>query len=275
MLNQAWLDAIDAYLVDQRVGGKPKTTQDTRRQHLQHLARRVEAAPWLLTLDELKSYAAAQVWATETRRGRRNTFKSFYGWAKRAGLVEVNLGAKMPKVATEPARARPAPDRIYKEAILAAKPREAIMLRLAAEVGMRRAEVAQVHSRDLLEDLVGWSLLVHGKGGRERIVPLPASLAKTLQLLPAGFAFPGDDAGHLSPRYVGKLIAQLLPEGWTMHTLRHRFATRLYALKSDLLLVQESLGHASPTTTRRYVEYDRSRMRAAIEELEAADVRYG
>jgi integrase len=88
-----------------------------------------------------------------------------------------------------------------------------------------------------------------------------------LARMPEGYVFPGQDDGHLSPRYVGKLLATLLPEGWTMHTLRHRFATRAYALRSDLLLVQEMLGHASPTTTRRYVEYDRARMRAVVEEL--------
>lgn len=147
-----------------------------------------------------------------------------------------------------------------------AKPREKLILRLAAEVGMRRAEVARSHSRDLMEDLVGFSLIVHGKGGKNRIVPLPQSLGRTLSTL-EGYYFPGNDDGHLSPRYVGKLIRDLLPGDWTMHTLRHRFGTRAYALTSDLLLVQEMLGHASPTTTRRYVEYDRTRMRAAVEEL--------
>lgn len=130
-----------------------------------------------------------------------------------------------------------------------------------------RGEVAIVHSNDLMDDLVGHSLVVHGKGGKRRIVPLPQSLGRTLAQSPSGFLFPGDDGGHLSPRYVGKLIRDLLPGEWTMHTLRHRFGTRAYALTSDLLLVQEMLGHASPSTTRRYVEYDRNRMRSAVEEL--------
>lgn len=150
---------------------------------------------------------------------------------------------------------------------MAATPREKVMLRLAAEVGMRRSEVAQVHTDDLMEDLVGRSLIVHGKGGKRRIVPLPTSLGRTIATAERGYLFPGNDGGHLSPRYVGKLIRDIMPGDWTMHTLRHRFGTRAYALTSDLLLVQEMLGHASPTTTRRYVEYDRTRMRAAVEEL--------
>src|SRR5690606_36737267 len=123
--------------------------------------------------------------------------------------------------------------RVYREALMRAGHREGLMLRLAAEVGMRRAEVAQAGSEDLIEDLIGWSLLVHGNGNRERVVPLPSSLARALLDLPNGPFFPGAVDGHLSARYVGKLLASLMPEMWTMHTLRHRFATRLYALRSD------------------------------------------
>lgn len=268
MLNNAWSEAIDCYTVDQKASGKPRTTTSVRRQHLEHLARRVDAVtPWALTFEDLRAYVSNQEWAQETRRGRRNTFKSFYLWAIAEGLATENLGDRLPTVRVAPAHARPAPDRIYHEALMSAQPRDKLMLRLAAEVGMRRAEVAQGHSKDLFEDLVGYSLLVHGKGGRRRTVPLPNSLGRALAHLEPGFFFPGRDDGHLSPRYVGKIATELLPDGWTMHTLRHRFATRAYALQSDILLVQEMLGHASPTTTRRYVQYDRNRMRAVVEEL--------
>ena len=220
-----------------------------------------------LTEDALSNYASEQEWANETRRGRRTTFVRFYSWGQAKGHVQSNPADALPKVKMSAGRARPAPDRVYHEAVIAATPREQLMLRLAAEVGLRRTEVAIGHSRDLIEDLVGSSLIVHGKGGRERIVPLPASLGRALAGLEPGYFFPGRDGGHLSPRYVGKLIATLMPDAWTMHTLRHRFATRAYALRSDLLLVQEMLGHANPATTRRYVEYDRNRMRAVVEEL--------
>jgi integrase len=144
------------------------------------------------------------------------------------------------------------------------------MLRLAAELGLRRAEVAQVHSRDLLDDLGGTSLLVHGKGSRERIMPLPGSLAADLRALPFGYAFPGADDGHLSPRWVGKIVGRLLPEGYTMHSLRHRFGTRAYALSKDMFTVQELLGHASPSTTRTYVLLEDSAKRGVIDQLAAA-----
>lgn len=267
MLNSEWNHAIEGFLAYERAGGKRSTTNNARRQHLQHMARRVTVGPWAVTSDVLMDYLAAQDWMPETRRGRRTSFWRFYEWGQYRGFVQLNPADVVPKIRMEAGKARPAPDRAYREALMAAKPREKLMLRLAAEVGMRRGEVAVVHSRDFMEDLVGHSLVVHGKGGKTRIVPLPQSLGRTLATMPPGYLFPGDDAGHLSPRYVGKLIRDLLPGHWTMHTLRHRFGTRAYALTSDLLLVQEMLGHASPTTTRRYVQYDRDRMRAAVDEL--------
>ena len=83
----------------------------------------------------------------------------------------------------------------------------------------------------------------------------------------SGFAFPGDDAGHLSPRWVGKLITRLLPAELTMHTLRHRFASRAWSSGVDIWVLQSILGHASSDTTRRYVAIPKTAERSAIEGL--------
>lgn len=277
MLTEAWVAEVDEFLAHQKAGGKPETTRRARRDHLYHLARRVEiASPWDVTGDDLIAYANAQEWAKETRRSRRATFLAFWRWGVSTERVERVEAEALPRIAATAPRPRPAPDAVYRAALLRAPARETLMLRLAAEVGMRRSEVAQVHTRDLLDDLVGWSLVVHGKGDKERVVPLPGSLARAIQDAEPGYLFPGNwGGGHLSPAYVGKRIRDLLPDQWTMHTLRHRFGTRAYALRSDLLLVQELLGHASPSTTRRYVELDRKRMRSLVDELESTDVRYG
>lgn len=267
MLNQEWIDAIDGFLAHERAGGKRTETNRQRRHHIGHFARRTTKGPWRVTTDELCDYFAAHAWARETRRGRRTSLVRFYAWAQYRGFVKANPAEGLPKVRMEAGVAKPAPDLAYHEAIMHADPRERLMLRLAAEVGMRRSEVAQVHSDDLMEDLVGRSLVVHGKGGKTRIVPVPNSLGRTLAHAERGFLFPGNDAGHLSPRYVGKLIRDILPGEWTMHTLRHRFATKLYGHTRDVLMVQEALGHASPATTRRYIPYNSERMRTAVNEI--------
>ncbi len=259
----AWSEAIQAYLTAQRASGAPSTTCNTRRQHLEHLARRVDAGPWSLTADELVTYAGEQVWKAETRRGRRTTFRSFYAWAHATGRAESNVALALPRVKPAQARPRPTPDRVYRAALANADDRLKLILRLAHDAGLRRAEIAQVHSRDLFEDLHGWSLRVHGKGDKERDITLTPRLALELRTLPPGWAFPGDDGGHLSPRWVGKLAAKVLPDHWTLHTLRHSFGTRVFAA-SDLAVAQEALGHASPATTRIYVEVPNDRIRAAV-----------
>lgn len=259
-----WRVAIDDYLNSQRAAGAPSTTLATRRAHLEHAARRLLGSPWTITPDELVDWCGRQAWERETRRGRRSTFRSFWGWAVASERTSCNPALALPTIPPGEPRSRPTPDRVYKEGLVAARARDRLILRLAAELGLRRAEVAQVHTDDLIEDLLGWSLLVHGKGGRERVVPLPDGLARTLRDLPEGFVFPGDDHGHLSPRWVGKIASSLLPDHWTMHTLRHRFATLAYDVDKDVFVVQELLGHASPATTRRYVKTRRENLRRTV-----------
>lgn len=105
---------------------------------------------------------------------------------------------------------------------------------------------------------------MHGKGGRQRVVPLTNELAAAVRARGRGYLFPGRDNGHLSPRWVGKIVTLLLPGESTMHQLRHRFATRAYSVDRDVFTVQELLGHASPATTRRYVMVPRSALRDTV-----------
>lgn len=60
---------------------------------------------------------------------------------------------------------------------------------------------------------------------------------------------------------VAGLLRQVLGRGG--HTLRHRYATTVYAGTGDLRAVQELLGHASPVTTARYTLVSPKRLREA------------
>lgn len=143
------------------------------------------------------------------------------------------------------------------------------MLTLAAEAGLRRAEIARVHRCDLTRGPAGAELLVHGKGGKLRVVPIGDDLAAAIEKgvdqidIPDGWLFSGTDDGHLLPRWVGKLMAGALPDHWTAHTLRHRFATRAYRGSRNLRAVQTLLGHSSVATTERYTAVDHDEIRAA------------
>lgn len=59
-------------------------------------------------------------------------------------------------------------------------------------------------------------------------------------------------------------IEAALGDGWTTHSLRHRFATQAYRATRDIRAVQQLLGHSSPTTTARYVLVDEDSLAAAV-----------
>lgn len=140
-----------------------------------------------------------------------------------------------------------------------------IMLRLAYEHGLRRAEIAVGHSSDLREDLLGWSLLVHGKGGKLRIVPLTPRMALELRSLAPGWFFEGAIDGHLSDRRVGELLRDAIEGHWTGHKLRHSFGSNVHeASGGDIQLTGELLGHVNLAATPRYVKIKEERRRSAV-----------
>jgi integrase/recombinase XerC len=59
-------------------------------------------------------------------------------------------------------------------------------------------------------------------------------------------------------------MAAALPDHWTAHTLRHRFATRANCGSRNLRAVQVLLGHSSVATTERYTAVDADEIRAAM-----------
>lgn len=253
-----WAGPLSLWCVELAAGGRSVQTVGLRRAHVAQLARGVAAeSPEMLTAGELLAWLAGRSWERETRRAWRASLRGFFAACGRADLVEV-----LPRVRPAEPLPRPTPDLELAAGLRCADERTRLILRLAAEAGLRRGEVAQVHADDLGRDLYGPTLLVHGKGGRRREVPLSDSLAAAVRLRAGGgWLFPGAVDGHLSPRRVGELAADVLPGAWTLHSLRHRFASRAHDASHDLIAVSRLLGHASVATTQRYVATDAARLR--------------
>lgn len=201
----------------------------------------------------------AQPWAPETRRSAVSSLRVFFTWAHERDLVPSNPAKNLPSIKIPATTPRPAPELIIADALERATSRERLMVLLGAFEGLRRAEIAAVHSRDV----EGLSLRVLGKGGRTRLIPLHPVVAAALSAYD-GFVFPGHHAGHISPDRVGRIMHALLGAGWTTHTLRHRFASNAYAVQRDIRAVQELLGHSTLTTTQRYVAVPDDALRAAV-----------
>lgn len=209
-------------------------------------------------------------WETETRRSYRTTIRGFFRWAYQNKYVEDDFYYTLPRVKARKPMPRPTPEAVWAAAQEAADARVAVMLQLAA-VGMRRAEVAVVSTNDLIPE--GPSLVVHGKGNKRRVIPITPKLATMIAAGAAGhtpgapstgYLFPGNDGGHLSPRWVGTLCSRVLPDVWTMHSLRHRTATRAYAGTHDIVAVQQLLGHDSIATTQMYTLVEEDKVRLAM-----------
>ncbi|ETA91098.1 MULTISPECIES: tyrosine-type recombinase/integrase [Mycobacterium avium complex (MAC)] len=275
---EAWAWAIDDYLHAIAAEGQRQATLRLRRDQLQHMARCLGCAPDEVTAERLIEWFGKQThWSAEHRRSNRSAVRGFFSWAHKSGRVQVYLGDVLPKLPQAKMVPRPVPDDVWVYALAMADTRTALMMRLAAEAGLRRAEVAQVSTRDVFMGSGGPQLLVQGKGGRRRIVPISEDLARLIRRGAAGhtpalaaydwgssgWLFPDGEGSHLSAARVGAVVARALPGGYSMHSLRHRFATRAYRGSRNLLAVQTLLGHASVASTQRYTEVADDEIRAA------------
>jgi len=271
-LPPSWGEAIQGWVEWLVAAGASPGTIRHRRGVVRSVARQLGALrPDDVTTDHLVLLCAQHDWSNDHRRGLRAALIVFYDWCQTAGASTGNPARGLPRVPESKPRPRPATDRIWRDLLSTATPREQMMARLAGEAGLRRAEVARVHRDDLIEDLLGWSLIVKGKGNKQRLVPVTDTLADALLNYrvegynPYGYLFPGQIDGHISPDYVGVLISRLMPPGWSMHKLRHRYASRGYAGTKDIRAVQEALGHASVATTQRYTAVTSREVRAVSE----------
>jgi integrase/recombinase XerC len=255
-----WIDLIELWLTWLLAGNCKPGTIKVRAHYLGNFAARYRARlPEGIDLDDLTAFVGRDGWKPETRKSARASVVSFFAWMALTGRIPRDPAAGLPPVRVPAAQPRPVPVATFADAVLRTDPRTRLILQLGRFGGLRRAEVAQAHTRDV----AGRWLHVHGKGGKERRVPLHPVLLEQLRHVPEGWLFPGP-FGHLSPDHVGRLASRALPPGWTLHTCRHRAGTDMYAVRRDIRAVQEILGHASVRTTQLYVQVDDDDLVAAV-----------
>lgn len=258
-----WRESINGWTDTLKAAGLSAQTIKSRRYKMVHLATLLmPSGPEDVTTEQIVQVFARQQWKPETRKAYRNTISSFFRWLHKSGRRSDDPSLDVPRVKKPHAHPRPCPDRYIAAAMEKATTLERLMIRLGAECGLRRGEIAAVHSDDVVADSAGRSLIVRGKGDKQRIVPLPDDLAGII-MDARGYLFPGRFGGHVEESYIGDHISRLLPDGYAAHTLRHRFATTAYAATHDLFVVAELLGHESVETTEHYVAMPDGRLREA------------
>ena len=221
--------------------------------------------------------------AARTAAARLSVLRQFYRFLQREGvrsddpttLLDVpKLPRVLPKYLTEQ----------EVEALLAAAGRmpgrrgavALAALEILYATGLRVSELLAL-PRDVLTDNAA-VLLIRGKGGKERIVPLSdaakqaATALLVIQTKPSRFLFPGRDPRHALTRQAFFLLlkqvaleARLDPARVSPHVLRHSFASHLLAHGADLRSLQLLLGHSDIATTQIYTHIPSDRLQRLVE----------
>ena len=252
------------------------------------LGRHLGHAPGLEDLDRLstrdfRGYLARRnldgLERTSTARAM-STLKTFFKYLVREGRIKNTIiqTVRIPKVPKSIPKALSIEDALtaldvveeLSDELWVGK-RNKALLTLLYGCGLRLGEALKLSRDEGLRALDGdASLVISGKGGKQRLVPVLPAVSKAIQdyLDVSPFQFEGDAplfvgvrGKRLNPAIAQKTVRELrallkLPDSATPHALRHSFATHLLGGGGDLRTIQELLGHASLSSTQRYTEVD-------------------
>jgi len=231
--------------------------------------------------------------ATRTAARRLSALRQFYRFL----AAEGRRGDDPAAIIDSPRQGRPLPKLLSEDEVarlIAAAgtgedgERLSALVELLYGAGLRVSELVGLPLAAVLRD--DRVLVVRGKGGKERMIPLgqparaaivaylaarPAFLARDAdgRRLPSPWLFPSRGAsGHLTRQSFGQLLKQLAvragiaPARLSPHVLRHAFASHLLDHGADLRSVQTMLGHADIATTQIYTHVGGERLRRLVGE---------
>jgi integrase/recombinase XerC len=197
-----------------------------------------------------------------------STLRSFYKYLTREHLVSSNPA----KSVSTPKVEKPLPTsltvdeafRLMESPAEKSRLRDRAILEFLYSSGIRVGELVGLNVNHL--DLELEIVKVMGKGRKERIVPVGTKAIEALKtyLEERGYLdgeeplFVNLRGGRLTARSVGRLVKKYTRRSGIFrkvspHTLRHTFATHLLDAGADIREIQEMLGHASLSTTQRYI----------------------
>jgi site-specific recombinase XerD len=240
------------------------------------LARHVGKPLAEATSEDLDSWQRSLAMTASARHTYLKYVGTFYAFCVAEGLVGTDPAAVLILPQLPRRLPRPIRDDDLDLAVRAAPDGSQLRVWLLLDclAGLRCAEIAVVERDDVQDHLSEPLLLVHGKGARERAVPICQPLGWALRpfLTRPGRLFTRADgtgvatASIVSQRINDHLRGLGIPA--TAHQGRHWFGTVAYQESGrDLRLTQELLGHASPSTTAGYAAWDKAAAAAVVARL--------
>ncbi len=272
----------------------------TRRAYLSDVRQFAESigtdtGPETVRVDDVRSFLAERYRRqSPTTLGRKlAALRSFFRFLVREGQREADpsVGIPAPRAARRLPRPLAVDDCHVLAEALAKAPREGAragagrgalrdraLVELLYGAGIRVGELVALDVRDI--DLHRGDVRVWGKGGKERVVPLPAAARNALgeyldqrrrpgvlsePLFPSLRAKRGENPRRLDPRDVRRILRRRADRAGVVdrvspHRLRHSYATHLLDMGADLRAIQELLGHASLSSTQKYTAVSAERL---------------
>ncbi len=238
-------------------------------------------------LTDYLSSIAEEGMSPRTSSRRLSALRQYFGFLVQEGIRTDNPTIKIDR----PKLGRPLPKYLTEfevEALLTAARlqrgrhgrRLTLIVELLYATGLRISELVTLPaSAAKAQD----ALIIYGKGGKERLVPLGRQAISAMQSYEkdrnsfymsqgdSPWLFPSrGKGGHISRRRVGQMLDELAVEAGievqkvSPHVLRHAFATHLLHNGADLRTVQELLGHEDLSTTEIYTHILDERMKSLV-----------
>lgn len=199
--------------------------------------------------------------------------QGFTRWAtnpKHEHRLNQDEAAELARVKRSSGRPKPIPADVVARILADATPIWRLMYSLGGFGGLRCIEIERLHREHVDQE----EMRLYGKGGKHRIVPTHPVIWEQVRSLGAGplaIDERGEPMGRRQISARGRARLHRMGYPYSMHRLRHAFATHVYETSGhDIRLVQELLGHGGVNTTQRYIEVSGAQKAAAVRGLGTA-----
>lgn len=218
-----------------------------------------------VTVRDIQRYALTLSHLAPTTQARRlSAVKSLISMGRRMGWLAFNVGEliKLPGIKDQLAERILTEAQVQRLFYVVRHPRNAALLRLLYGAGLRVSEACSLRWRDMVDRNEAGQCTVQGKGEKTRVILLPVPLWQRVNSLrrnagpdePVFRSRKGGGLRRLQVHRIMKLAVERagLPAATACHHLRHSHASHALDRNCPVHVLQQTLGHASLTTTTRY-----------------------